>query len=374
MPKSPVILEFVAERSALLTFLGAASRIANGKPIPVYGFALLSDGPDGVTWWACNGDLYRSDRFEAAIAQSGEGLLPVRQTLELLRRCEDGPVRLAFTDTNITVSSGQLTAKWQTLPVIDFPVRPSPPAQGVRMPAVSLAHLLTRVLPAVNQNGAKYFMRGALLQVTPEAMTFVSTDGYQIARAVAETVSAGEAFEAIVPRTAMEEISTMLNDTGAADVTYAHSGPHHFFLAGTSVLVSRAIDDKFAAYERIIPKTHNTRIVCGREAFAAVVRRVMLASDLETRRIRFALDGQSLRCSASSPVNGETLEAFPATHDGPEDVFAIKGQYVLNFLEAATAETITCDLLDKLSPVVFSSKDDGDVAYTYVIGQIRDTP
>jgi DNA polymerase-3 subunit beta len=67
---------------------------------------------------------------------------------------------------------------------------------------------------------------------------------------------------------------------------------------GETKVVARLIDETYPNYEAVIPVENEKRLVVGREALLAAVRRVALYSSSMTHQIRLALGADALDVSA----------------------------------------------------------------------------
>lgn len=362
-------LTLTASRAAWVAMLTAASRAANAKPIEIFGSVLLSPNAVGVAWWATDLEIWRGGVMEATVERPGEGLLPVAQTLAMLKSCADGMVRVVFDEKGgASVTVGAFKARIPSQAATEYAARPAAPMCDAAVPVRALARVLSDVSPAVNPQAGQYFMKGALIEAKDGRLMAVATDGHQLARSIAAVeISKAVSFSALVPFRALRELTALLKETKADEVSYEFVDDRHVFRVGADVLVSRVIDGQFPTrWDRMIPTSHTTRITCDRDLLIGSLRRVSLMRGA-TLSIDLAVDAAGLTLKAESQERGEAVDLVAADKTGEDVAFQMNADYILGFLETATNPEIACEAADARSPVVFRCVSPQQSDYVHVI-------
>lgn len=358
--KDKPLLDITAQRSDLLASLTDAAHIARDKIVlPGAGHMCIECQDKGsASWWATDYDMWRGGvlTIESAI-EPGLALLPVTKAVAMVKSCPDGLIRLVFSSAGVTLTAGGFVAKIPGLSPDAFPQRPTlPPLESmITLPVRTFATLIQRVEPICTANQSKYFMRGALFQIKDGEILCVSTNGHQLAKSAAPFQHDAEDVRTILPKGAMLELQSMLD--GAKAVSYAPLDNKHLFRVDTDVLVAKSIDDKFPAWEVILPGAHETRVVFPRVQVLDILKRVMLASDVESRRLRCDITSATLTIAASSMKGGEAVEGIPIDQEGPDVALGLNGLYLMQFLETATTERVSWEIKNADAVFVFKPEE-----------------
>lgn len=358
-PKAPAVLDFAAQRSTLLSALAAATRVATSKIIPELGsmFITLED-KGAASWWATNHDIWRGGTIDVESSiQAGAALLPVGPTIALLKSCADGLVRLTFTGNSVQVVAGGLSARIPAPNMQLYPTRPTIPAGGLALPAVTFATIIGRVGSAVSAaHAVKNYEKGALFSLKNNVVLCVSTTGHHISKASAPFQHDAES-DTILPKASLVELSYMLDGAKAAQYVKTDDGKHIFVVDG-QVLVSRSIEDKFPNWMAMIPPKYATRIVGKRDEWLDVLNRIMVVSDIESRCVQFDIEKGHLTVSAKSLKGGDATERVTIDQQGPDVQCSVNGVYVRHFLETATSERVSWEVPEgRNRPYVFRPED-----------------
>ena len=177
-------------------------------------------------------------------------------------------------------------------------------------------------------------------------------------------------FESILPKKTLWELTRLLSD-GEEDVRYTCGENHLFFDVDGRQLISRVIDAKFPAYQRVIPKTNDKTIEFERDRLTSAIKRVALLSSERSRAVKFHIAQGAVDVMSSSPEVGEATETLAVDYDGELVEICFNAQYVLDFLGAADSENVQLAFKDAMSQAVMTPVGSDGCDYTYVIMPMR---
>jgi DNA polymerase-3 subunit beta len=226
---------------------------------------------------------------------------------------------------------------------------------------------------AITGEDTRYFLNGALFVLRPDSMSLVATDGHRLALVTVPRDEGKEGMEemkVILPRKTLFELSRLLGE-GEGSLHFEKGENHLFFDVAGRVLISRAIDGQFPAYERVIPKNNDKRIEFEKDRLTSAVRRVALLSNERSRAVKFAIDKDQVEVASSSPEFGEAKELLPVDYSGGAVQICFNAQYVLDFLNAVETENISLEFKDEMSQAVLKPLGAAGYDYTYVIMPMR---
>lgn len=357
--------------------LKACSRVADGKTIPILGYARLQ----GTLLSATN--LDQTIHVSIGDYADVDMLLHVRSMLDLLKgQPKDANVelfsepRLPGDDPNaarwIRCTIGELEARVSTLSLDDWPVGACklPQAMGaaIPVPKAALARMLLQTVSAIASDDSKYMLSGALIEMKTPHFSIVATDGHRLHQA--STVLHDYSLPPMTVLVHKETLASMqaFIKTEPEGTCYLANLPadegrtidYFEFTVGRITIVSRILSGQFPNYNAVMPKANNISAVVDTDVLLDAVKRMHSASkasrDSNTRKdtphytILTFLSGAVKVCY--SDANCLTV---PATVTGLVK-FKIATDYLFDILLGMGSQTrITAK--DKESALLFSGDD-----------------
>lgn len=347
--------------------------ISKKVTIPVLANVLLVADESGVTMSATDLDAAMRCRLSgAAVAQRGTCTVPAQKLADIVRSLPQANVRLEVDGAVVKLTADGFKARLQTLPVADFPTLPTPPDDiTARMPRAQLRDMVDRVRFCTDQDDKRFYLAGAFLEVSANAIEMAATDSHRLAVVSTPYVTGAKAAEtAIVPRKALDALATVL-DADVEGITYTRGENHLFFSVGTRLLVTRIVDGTFPQYKRMLPKQNAAPAAAfKRQPLLAALRRAVMVSPTD-RKVLFALEKGALNIAARSAEFGDADERMEIGYDGVDKKVAFNGGYMADFLDAVKAEDVTVMVQSAELPVLCHEKAVGDVDYRYVVMPMR---
>jgi DNA polymerase-3 subunit beta len=355
------VAEFVRELELL-------EKTASKKPtIPILSNVLLQADPaGGVRLAATDLEVGLITFNGAAVDMPGTTTLHVKRLLDMARLLPAQQMRLTL-DSNgsARVTSGKYTARLQTYPAADFPRLPSmKDLKQINLPQAELRAMIQRVQFAVSDKDKRYFMNGALLVFNATGFALVATDGHRLALATCPL--AGTVRDpVIIPASTLTKLSELLS--GIGDVQFAQTERHLFFVVDGRMLISRLVEGKFPAWERIIPRGENLfSVSLPRETLRAALQRSMITSG-DSGTIVFRLKSGELSITSQSAQIGDAAESLDVVYDGVDFTVGFNGNYLLDFLNVVASDAVTLCQKTKDGALLFVDSSD----YSYVLMPMR---
>lgn len=349
-------MNVVINSQTLATELRLLNRVVPSKPaIQILSHALLT-ADDQLRLYATDLEVGLSSSCPAQINMPGSVAVPVAKLLALVEQFPDADVTIALDKKQVAVSCGAFNSRLQALPADDFPQPPDVEGASCRLDGAALRQLIARTRYAINATATKFVMQGALLTLQGAVAAMVATDGKRLSLATASR--SGPDMRVIIP------IKT-LGMIDGDEIEMTVGGRHLFFASGGRLLTSRMLDGNFPAYERIIPRDNTSVVTVDRGALTAALRRICVVS--EGDKVYIEIEPGRMLLTTSSAEVGSADEEVPSQYGGAALKVCINGGYVLDFLDASSAETITLAFKDANSAVLLT---DGE-AHVGVVMLIR---
>lgn len=336
----------------LVVELRLLNRIVPSQPaIAILSHALL-EASDDLSLFATDLEVGLSCTCEATVEAPGRTALPVGKLLDMVEQFPDDDVRIESNGKETLVRCGAFKSKLQAMAADDFPQRPKSDAPPSLFDGRAFRQLIDRTRYAVAATATKHVLRGALLTVVDKAAAMVATDGKRLA--LTTMAMEGPDLRVVVPAKTLDALVGQMSDE-SIELTV---GPQHlFFAVDGRTLTSRTFNAEFPRYERIIPRDNDKRIVADRNAFAAALRRVIVAADKNGAVYLDASPGRMEMTSSSAEV-GTADEAIDVAYDGSPLKVCINGSFVLDFLNAASGQEVTLTLKDAKSAAMLMDGED----------------
>lgn len=339
-------MQLTVNSQVLAAELRLVCKVTPSKPaIPTLAYVLL-EADDALRLWATDLEIGFATTCQAQVHEPGRIALPAANFLAMVEQFADGDVSIAVDNQQALVRCGAFKSRLQAFDAEDFPEQPEPEGSTSNFDAAALRQMIGRTRYAINAGNAKTVLQGALLTLTGPAAALAATDGKRLA--LATTSTEGADARVIIPAKTLDMLEAQPDD---GTVVLNVGRRHLFFKTGERLLISRVFDAKFPAYEKIIPQTNDKTVVVGKHALAAALRRVRLVSP-ESKAMYFALVEGAIHLSSSSAEVGSADEAVPVIYNDAPLKVCVKGDFMLDFLEAAASQSVTISLKDGKSPML----------------------
>ena len=215
---------------------------------------------------------------------------------------------------------------------------------------------------ATDNESSRYALGGVLLELTPDHITAVATDGRRLARQEGPAKSVGEQQPSdrmtIVPTRAMQLVDRALGDK--EDVLQLSARENDVLIkSGRVVMYSRLVEGRFPKWRDVFPRRDNTqRIELSVGPFYAAVRQAAIVTSEERRGVDCIFGGGKVVLSGHGAELGESHVELPIAYDGENIGISLDPRYLSDFLKVLNAEqNFTVELRDAESAAVFATED-----------------
>jgi DNA polymerase-3 subunit beta len=344
-------MKFTASSADLLRALSTAGGAVPSKStLPILECVLFERRPaedgggDALVIAATDLEISIVQRLAVQFEQNGEDgakariAVPARRLLDTLRALPDLPVTVATDgEFNVELTTDQGRYKMVGYDGADYPALPSlDDAQTVTAPGALVKRAIDKTGFAASKDALRPAMMGVLFQIRPDTSTIVATDGHRLVKLVVDGITAEDAVDVIVPEKALALAGKA---AGEGTCTVRVASGYVGFDFGETQVIGRLIEEQYPNYEAVIPVENEKRLVVGREAMLAAVRRVALYSSSMTHQIRLALDGDALTVSAEDIERAsEAKERVLCDYDAEPMEIGFNSQYLQEVLQNVDGE------------------------------------
>ncbi len=302
--------------------------------------------------------------------QEGAVTLPGRKAVDWLKQLKPGvTIQVKLEEQRVVFKSGRSSSRVATLPAGDFPnLQDSISLQTLELDAQKLKKLIDKTAFAMAQQDVRYYLNGMLLDIRPEVLRMVSTDGHRLALCDMSIDTLDQRQQAIIPRKAVLELSRLLGENQGT-VTL-QLGQHHLrVLMDQVIFTTKLIDGRFPDYERVLPRDGDKYVLAHREELRAALLRVSVLCNEKFRGLRLSLRSGELELVANNAEQEEAEERVAVDYSGAELEIGFNVGYLLDVLAALEEPHILLTLGGQNSSLLLQEQESRDA--TYVVMPMR---
>ena len=340
-------MKFTADRSAILAPLQAVIGVVERRQtMPILANVLVTGRDDQLSITATDLEVELVAKAKVTLQQAGEITLPGRKLLDIIKALPDGAaVSISIEGEKATVRSGKSRFTLATLPAADFPtVEDIKAQQAITIPQATLKRLLDKTHFSMAQQDVRYYLNGMLLELGPNVVRTVATDGHRLAYCEAVLESAGVSQQqVIVPRKGVLELQRLLGD---GELELAIGTNHIRATIGDIRFTSKLIDGRFPEYSRVIPATPPKQVKADRDLLRAALQRAAILSNEKYRGIRLSVKTNAMVLQSHNPEQEEAEEEVEVVYSGDEVEIGFNVNYLLDALAAVEAGEVEVGLTD----------------------------
>lgn len=325
------------------------------------------DGPTTATLLATDLELgirYAVSGIEAD--STGQVLLPVAETVAILRELSDQTIQLRAAEGGVILESSTSRFELATDDPLQFPDVPASddePAHKIK--AGVLANMIRRTSFACASENSRYALHSVLLEFEDGKARFVATDSKRLALMPGAVEIAGDTPEGtwLLPPKALQLLTRVLQDPDE-EVGITLRENDALFKTAKVTIYTRLVEGRFPRYQDVFPAEVSHRIPLPVGQFHAVIRQARIMTSDESRGVdlRFA-DGQLTLQSRSAQAGQSEVHMPVGYSDDPVEV-TYDPQLVMDAMKILDPEEeIVLELPDSRRASVFRTRDD----YAYVV-------
>jgi DNA polymerase-3 subunit beta len=371
-------MEISVSKFELLRELTATQGVVERKTtIPILSNFLFEAANDRLTITATDLDLSLRTSCAAKVKREGACTIPARKLYDYVRLLPDGDISIKLLENHwVNIRSGRSNTKMVGMARANFPGLPVFPSVGsVKIPAQTLRNMIGRTIFAISNEESRYTLNGGLMVLKPESITMVATDGHRLAH-IEKT---GEQFDVsgenktLVPKKAMSELFSLLQNTEVDHVEFAKDDSTLFFRIGERLLTSRQLTGQFPNFEAVLPRETGKSVVVHGGDLSTAIQRVAQFADERSHAVRLKLDKNELKISSSSTEAGESEDSIETAYAADPMTIGFNSDYLIDFLKASSAGEVRLEFKDAQSAGQMRPEEGSDdgFKYRYVVMPMR---
>ncbi|RMD50683.1 MAG: DNA polymerase III subunit beta [Ignavibacteria bacterium] len=285
--------------------------IPSKTPMPILEHFLFELKDGLLTIYATDLEISLKSSLNVASEENFSGLLPAKRLFDLVRSLKDTTLVFQVNSNNtINLSTDKGHYKLTFLDSTDYPEIPSFPNDDageelseVTINGEELKFSLDKTSFAMSKEEIRPAMMGTLFDFADDGVRFVATDGHKLVNLLNKNISHSIENQYIVPERAISVLQKILDEK---DVKVYVNNSHISFKLSDIELISRLISQKYPDYKSVIPLENEFTLKVKREELGEAVKRMMLFSTTNTRKVKFSISTNNLEISAEDIDTGSS--------------------------------------------------------------------
>ena len=346
-------MKFVVSSTSLLGHLQAVSRVISAKnTLPILdNFLFKLDGKDlEITASDLETTLVTRMGLENA-ADSGGIAIPARILTDTLKEFPEQPLTFEVNLNNLSVvissENGKFTIVGQN--AADFPQMPvikKDKKSSIEVAPDVLLNGVSKTLFATADDELRPVMNGILVELSPDDLTFVSSDAHKLVRYKRTDAKSEESSSFILPKKPAGVLKNVLPKVENA-VLLEFDDKNAFFNLGDYRLVCRLVEGNYPSYNSVIPKNNPNKLTIGRLEFLNSLKRVSVYSNQASNLVKLQLTGNQITVSAQDlDFSISAYERLNCQYEGDEMEIGFKSTFLMEILSNISSGDVLVELSD----------------------------
>jgi len=330
--------------------------VATRTTLPITNNVLLATEKSRLKLVATNLEMAISCWIGAKVEEEGAITVPARLLTEFVSSLPTEKVDIALSPQTKTLGlkCARFEARISGIDAKDFPPIPKV-ADGIttKVEVEELRKGITQVAFAAATEESRPVLTGVDAKFEGDSLTLAAADGFRLAVYKLPLASAvSKETEAIIPARALSELSRLIADEEAVEITVNPSKGQALFRLKNIELVSQLVQGTFPNYAQLIPQGYTTRAVVSVGDFLRATKTASIFARDGSGIVRLMIAPGKLVVSARSEEIGDDVGEIDAEVEGEEAKIAFNGKYLTDVLSVLGEAQVALEATNPSSPGV----------------------
>ena len=288
-------------------------------------------------------------------AEDGVVAIPAKLFVEIVRELPNTPLNInSDAGDKIVIKTEKGEYKISAQPKEDFPKINVEEGEFVfQLDGELLYRLTSKTIFAVSSDELRPALTGIYVEISPNELRFVGTDGHRLARYIYKNFQAGPDVQnnLIIPTKALNLMLRNLEDNKNVEIQIGED--HVVFRLQDAIIYSKLISGTYPNYERVIPTGNDKTLRINREILVSTLRRVSIFSSSLTHQVRMVLTPAEMTIhSEDIEFGAEAKEVMPVAFSDEWLQVGYNSNYLMDILRHIDSEELVFELKDSSSAVI----------------------
>lgn len=362
--------KFIVTQKELLGLLSAMQPICNRKTtLDVTESIFFQVAPRELTLKSTDLEisLQSSMLIDSDLTETMSFLISGKRIFEIIKEM-DGNIEFCVHENQLALKSGGVDLALNIKGTEEFPPFPERIENLMNFKAAFILQMLNRVAFLIPQNNANSALNGMLLEINPEQMNMVATDGHSLAQVVTKKYTLAEEKRWLMPKRAVLELKKLFESSSQEEDIFLGTCGNQLVFSGKNFnFFTKLISDPFPQYKPVMDKEGFMPATMPKEAFLRTLKRTscLLAGQFVSSTFRFTPG--LLKVSMQNKEVGKLDEELLLENYAAQDVESrFYAPYLLNGLQAFSEKNLQFFIKNGAKPIIFESQEE-DIVQTYLV-------
>ncbi len=319
--------------------------VPSRTPMPILENFLFEVKDGLLTVYATDLEISLKSSLKIAAEENLKILLPAKLLYDVVKSLKDTTIRFDIQSSgkaNLNTDHGKYNLSY--LDTEEYPDIPDFPGEDlekedlneISMNGTDLRFAFEKSSFAVSKEEMRPAMMGTLFEFTDEGLRFVATDGHRLVNLLNKNIKLDVEVRYILPERATSVLLKILDEK---DVKIFLSKTHMSFKLNEYELISRLIKQKYPDYSSVIPLENEFAMEVNTKEIHDAIKRMMLFSTSNTRRVKFSISEDNLEISAEDlDLGASGTENITCKYTGDPIEIGFNSAYVNDVLSHLSFE------------------------------------
>lgn len=350
-------MEVTVTQENLSFALGNTSRIASSKSgLPILANILLRTDGSRLLIASTNLEVASSHRIGAKIVKPGSITIPAKLLSDFVQNLPKEQITLTASNSKLHISAGNSSSTINGVDDDEFPELPT--IDDKKAVSYSIAPddfklAVSQTVIASSSDSTRPILTGVYWHSFESNLYLAATDGYRLTeRRIVETKSD---VAAVIPSSTLQEVLRTLRDD-MSEIEVLFDDTQVTFRLAEIEITSRLIDGNFPDYRQLIPASSESTFTLKCSELTRVIKIAGLFARESGGGITLTLDVESSKLTVHSIASeiGENSSEIDVVSAGTSGSVSLNSRYLIDALNAVTADEVTFGFSGKLAPCVLA--------------------
>ncbi|MEZ5536486.1 MAG: DNA polymerase III subunit beta [Thiolinea sp.] len=346
-------MKLTQTRETLLESLNATlGAIEKRHTSPILENVLVRIKDGQVFWRGTDLELEIATSAQLIDSEDGEITLPARKLADICKALPaESLVAIDISESNrAIVSCGRSRFELATLPASEFPdLDDIGETFSFELPESQFRELLDNTAFAMANQDVRYYLNGMLLELTPEHIRTVATDGHRLSLCTHQNDTEGangitDKVQVIIPRKGVLELSRLLRADSQVPVQIQLSQNHLRTRIDQLRFTTKLVDGRYPDYQAAVPAQGQIKIDLDRKDLKNMLSRVAILSNEKFRGVRLSLAENVLRVQSNNPEQETATDELDINYQGEDFNIGFNINYLQDAVSHLSSDTMTLQL------------------------------
>lgn len=273
-----------------------------------------------------------------------------KKLLDIIKGLKDGDIVLETKENDLLIKQNKSKYKLPMQNANDFPEFPNTDGKlRFDLNAGIFSKNLKKISPCIEINNSKPELTGALIDIKPEFINLVGTDGKRLA-ALNLDIKSQKEFNFILPKKALNEIQKLFYE----DIQMYYDENIFIAISQNFEFFTKLINGRYPNYERVLPKNVRKEINLQRDVILDGIKAISMLSDT----VKITFNDKNITFESINEDNSEANTVIDY-NTGLDISFSIttKNRFVIDFLTNIEESEFKLGFNDTNLPFVFTSEN-----------------